>query len=95
MRIFTARELAEAKGKPERLAADFSLKESVSKSFGTGIRGFHLSELEILRDELGKPYVVFHGKALDRFRSLKGKSCYVTISDTKELVMTMAVLESE
>lgn len=49
--------------KPQFLAGNFCAKEAFSKALGTGIRGFALSEVEILRDDLGKPYFLFSGKA--------------------------------
>ena len=36
---------------------NFAAKEAISKAIGTGIRGFKLKDIEILRDELGKPIV--------------------------------------
>ena len=50
-------------GKVSRLAGDFAVKEAVSKVFGTGFRGFGLLDIEVLRDELGKPWVRLHGGA--------------------------------
>ncbi len=47
----------------QTIAANFAAKEAFSKSIGTGIRGFSLSEVSVLRDQLGKPYLVFSGKA--------------------------------
>jgi holo-[acyl-carrier protein] synthase len=43
--------------KVETIAGNFAAKEAVSKAIGTGIRDFALSDIEILRDELGKPIV--------------------------------------
>lgn len=48
---------------PESIAAAFCAKEAFSKAMGTGIRGFSLSEVEVLHDALGKPYYKFSGKA--------------------------------
>ena len=47
------------------LAANFRAKEAFSKALGTGVRNFSLKEVEILRDELGKPYFNFYGRAAD------------------------------
>ena len=75
------------------LAGDFAVKEAVSKCFGTGIRGFSLPDIEVLRDDLGAPYVRLYGGALARYEALGGQSLSVSISDTRELVMAFAVLE--
>jgi len=45
--------------KPETVAGNFAAKEAFAKASGTGFRGFGLIDIEVLRDELGKPYIVF------------------------------------
>ena len=45
--------------KHETIAGNFAAKEAFSKALGTGFRGFGLIDVEVLRDELGKPYIVF------------------------------------
>lgn len=67
-RCFTENERAlflEKGMKIETIAAGFAGKEAVSKALGTGIRGFNLVDIEILRDALGKPVVHLLGKAKD------------------------------
>jgi holo-[acyl-carrier protein] synthase len=92
-RIFTEEERRQAGGHAAMLAGDFACKEAVAKSFGTGFRGFRPEDIEILRDPLGKPYVMLHGGALEKFQSLHGVKIHLAISDTKEIVTAMAVLE--
>ena len=81
-RVFTEEERRQSGGRLSRLAGDFSVKEAVSKCFGTGVRNFSLLDIEVLRDELGKPYVKLYG-------------IHVSISNTKDLVMAYAVLEGK
>lgn len=92
-RYFTEQEVAQARGRTSMLAADFSVKESVSKVFGTGIVGFSLQEVEVLREPSGRPYVKLHGKALEIAASKGIRRLHVSITDTNSLVMTMAVGE--
>ena len=92
-RYYTEQELAQANGRMAMLAADFSVKESVSKVFGTGIVGFSLQEVEVLRESSGKPYVKLYGKALEIAKRKGIRKIHVSITDTKSLVMTMAVGE--
>lgn len=64
-RIFTDNEIEyfESRGmKRESVAATFSAKEAISKAVGTGIRGFNFNDIEVLRDEKGRPYVIAHRK---------------------------------
>jgi len=48
---------------PATVAANFCAKEAFAKALGTGIRGFALREVELLREENGRPYLAFSGKA--------------------------------
>ena len=91
-RIFTEEERRQSEGRISRLAGDFSVKEAVAKTFGTGVRGFSLLEIEVLRDALGKPFVKLYGNARKVFDSLKGQSIEVSISNTGKLVIATAIL---
>lgn len=68
-RVFSQAELDmfynREKPKFSSLAANFAAKEAFSKALGSGVRGFGLSEVEILRDDLGAPYFNFYGKAAE------------------------------
>lgn len=46
------------------MAGNWAAKEAFSKSLGTGVRNFKLSEVEVLRDALGAPYIRLTGNAL-------------------------------
>ena len=94
-RCYTRREIAAASGRISFLAANFSVKESVSKSFGTGMRGFGIKDIEVLRDDLGKPYVVLHDRAKKLAEDLGIANIFVSISDTEDLIVTMAISEGE
>ncbi|WP_283607068.1 holo-ACP synthase [Faecalispora anaeroviscerum] len=50
------------------VAVSFCAKEAFSKALGTGVRGFLLKEVQLLRDELGKPYLHLEGAALEAAR---------------------------
>lgn len=39
--------------------------------FGTGFRTFMPGDIEVLRDELGKPYVRLYGGALEQFEKME------------------------
>lgn len=49
---------------PQTIAANFAGKEAFAKAIGTGLSGFDLCEVEVLRDPHGKPFLAFSGKAL-------------------------------
>ena len=72
-KVYTQRELEniEKRGnRTETYAGIFSAKEAISKAIGTGVREFSLTDLEILNDDLGKPYVVVSEK-LDKILKTK------------------------
>ncbi len=48
----------------QSVAASFCAKEAFGKALGTGISGFALAEVQLLRRENGSPYLVFNGRAL-------------------------------
>lgn len=83
-RVYTERELAYCRRRLPELAARFAAKEAVSKALGTGLRGVSWREIEVLGDNLGKPLVLLHGRALQRAEHLGLKSFAVSLSHTRE-----------
>lgn len=67
-KVFTEKEIEyiiSRGGRAETYAGKFSAKEAVSKALGTGVRGFSPNDIEILNNELGKPYVIFKNSIKD------------------------------
>lgn len=94
-RVYTENERRQAEGKPSALAGTFAVKEAVAKVFGTGFRTFMPKDVEVLRDELGKPYVVLHRNA-EKMAKEKGiRTIEVSISNTKDYAMAFAVGEGD
>jgi len=75
------------------LAGNFAAKEAVAKAFGTGFRGFFPREIEILRNELGAPYVIISEniRGILKFAYVDVK---ISISNTKETAMAFCVVNS-
>jgi len=73
------------------LAKQFSAKEAIAKAYGTGI-GQYLSfkDIEILRDDLGKPVASF---IKTEERNLAALSIQVSLSDTQSQVVAFALIE--
>lgn len=94
MRCFTERERALIGTNFTRAAGNFAVKEAVSKVFGTGIRGFELSDVEVLRDELGKPYVNLYNNAHKISVDMNIKKLHVSISNTKDYALAYVIGES-
>ncbi|MCF6342373.1 MAG: holo-ACP synthase [Bacteroidales bacterium] len=75
-------------------AARFAAKEAFFKALGTGYRyGMAFHEIEVLNDELGKPYVVPHGKVKDYLEQQKVTHIHLSISHVKEMANAFVVLE--
>ena len=95
-KIYSQRELEniEKRGnRAETYAGIFSAKEAISKAIGTGVREFSLTDLEILNDDLGKPYVVVSEK-LDKILRNKKEDYQIeiSISHSKKYAIAMAII---
>jgi holo-[acyl-carrier protein] synthase len=66
-RWFTLAEREFCAGEPDRLAVTLAGKEAVAKVLRTGFRGgVRWTQIEILRESAGAPYVKLHGDAAQR-----------------------------
>ena len=95
-KIFTKRELEELNRsilRVESVAGNFAVKEAVSKAVGTGMRGFTFTDIEVFRDELGKPIV----QVSDKIKDIINVDNYifnVSISHNRTCAIAFVVLES-
>ena len=72
------------------MAGNWAAKEAFSKALGTGVRGFSLNEVSILRDELGAPYIQLEGKALE-IAAARNLEFSVSISHTGDLAEAVVI----
>ena len=79
--------------KVESIAGNFAAKEAVSKALGTGIRGFNLKDIEVLRNELGAPIVNLHNNAKVLALKLHVRKIHVSISHNKSSAIAYVLLE--
>lgn len=94
-RSFTENEIEYFKKKGLKanvIAGNFAAKEAISKALGTGIRGFGLQDIEILRDELGKPIAKLSDKIYDLLDKVEF-NIHVSISHSKENAIAYAIME--
>lgn len=92
-RCFTEDEIKMIDRKWHRAAGNFAVKESVVKMLGTGFRGVALKDIEVLRDELGKPYVKLYGKAEELAKDKEITTIHVSITNTKDYANSFVVGE--
>jgi len=90
-RVYTAREIETYRDRVPSLATRFAAKEAVMKVLGTGYRGVSWHDIEILSDLRGKPVVTLHGRALARAEALGVRSISVSLSDSKEYAVAVAL----
>ena len=95
-KVYTQKELEniEKRGnRTETYAGIFSAKEAISKAIGTGVREFSLTDLEILNNDLGKPYVVVLEK-LDKILKNKKEDYQIeiSISHSRKYATAMAII---
>lgn len=74
-------------------AGMFAAKEAVSKCLGTGFSNFGPCHIEILKNEIGKPYVNLTNNALKRAQELNIENIFVSISHTAEYAVAFCVAE--
>ncbi len=90
-KIYSENEIKLIKQNQNISASNFCVKESFVKALGTGFRNINPSEIEVLRNELGQPFINLCG-------SLKAEvdadiNIFVSISHSDEYVTSTVVLE--
>jgi len=78
----------------ETAAANFAAKEAFLKAAGTGLGGFALSELAVLRHESGAPYFALTGRAAAWAEQNRVRP-HLSLSHEGGLATALVVLEQE
>ena len=79
----------------EALAKRFAAKEAFVKALGTGFRyGLRWSEIEVLHEESGKPYILLSGKTLRFAENFGVKKIWVSLSDDYPYTQAVVILEN-
>ena len=76
----------------QKLGGCFAAKEALSKALGTGVRGFSLDEISVMRDDIGKPFFDFSGKIKEITEQKKLKA-HLGITNSNEYIYAMVILE--
>lgn len=95
-RVYTSQELSycgHTSSRYERLAARFAAKEATFKALGTGLTiGMYWQDVEVCSDDLGKPFLVLHGKVKEHADQLRVVSTYVSMSHAMEYAVAQVTL---
>lgn len=93
-RLFSAREreYCDCRNKPEiHYAMRFAAKEAVLKALGTGFRGMRFTDVEVMRDETGRPQPVLYGRAKEVAEERGVIEMHLSLSFTHTTAVASAV----
>ena len=95
-RVLTAGEREAMAGQFERAAGFFAAKEALSKALGCGIGPISWQEIEILKNEQGKPELKLYGNALKIAVQAGISDWSLSISHTRQnaIAMVIGVIEN-
>ena len=101
-RLFTLLEIKNStmvKDKSTYFSKKFAAKESFSKALGTGFRkGLNFKDVEILNDNLGKPYFRLNNKTkkiIMKTLKVKNFDIFLSISDEKEYSIAFTIIQAK
>lgn len=89
-RIYTPGEIQQCGGRVESLAARFAAKEAAFKALGVRV-GWR--EVEVQREQSGKPRLLLHGRAADEAERLGWRVWSVSLSHSRGDAVAMVVAE--
>ena len=97
-RLFTERERSLCSARRQSAscyAARFAAKEAFLKALGTGLRdGLSWHDMEITRNEAGKPELILTGQAHEIFTAQGLKTAFLSLSHDGGSAIAMVVLET-
>ena len=89
-RLFTPEEQT---GRPESLAGRFAAKEALAKALGAPA-GLSWHDVEVRKDELGKPYFHYTGTIADRVTELGLATVHLSITHDAGIAAAVVVCEA-
>jgi holo-[acyl-carrier protein] synthase len=96
-RILSEHEFSEFVNKKNQahfLAKRFAAKEAAAKAMGTGfISGLKFSDISVEHDDLGKPHLVYSGRATEFVTENEIKKSYLSIADEVDHAVAFVTLE--
>lgn len=95
LRVYTKKEQEMIGSRTTRAADNWAVKEAVAKVLGTGFGKILPVEIEVLRDEAGKPYCVLYGQAQAQAQAMGIHAWHVSISNEKEYALAFVIGERE
>ncbi len=94
-KLFTEKELSILEKKSTKsYVGFFCAKEATAKALGTGFRNFMPTDIEVLNDSYGKPFITLRNKALELSQSLNISTINVSISHSGDYCVAFVICES-
>ncbi len=79
----------------QHYAVRFAAKEAFGKALGTGILGFDLKDVYIIKDSAGRPSLKVEKSAAELLKKICGKcKLHVSLSHEKEYAIAYVIIES-
>lgn len=79
----------------QHYAVRFAAKEAFSKALGTGLSGFDLRDVYVLKEESGKPYIKLGESARKIFdEKCPGAKIFLSLSHEKDYAIADVIIES-
>ena len=75
------------------IAGNFCAKEAFFKAIGTGLYRSYLKDVEILRNNLGAPYINLSKKIVNKFK-LENVSFSLSITHTREYACAVVLCDN-
>lgn len=96
-RVFTRDEISYCQNKVNLGAPSYSVrfaaKEALFKAIGTGLRhGLTWKDIEVINDDLGKPFFKFYGKTAD---IISNQKVLLSLSHSLENSIAFVIIEGE
>lgn len=96
-RVFTPGEIAYCSTsdshRSQRLAARFAAKEATLKAFGLGLRDVKWTDIEVVRDPLGKPALNLSGRLKQLAEERGIARLHLSLSHSKDYAIAQVVAE--
>jgi holo-[acyl-carrier protein] synthase len=96
-RIFTRNEINYCEtvlNKEQNYAARFTAKEALLKAMGHGLGGFSFTDIEILKDDRGRPFINPLGRVKTFFKEKNIARVHLSMTHIKEVATSVVVLET-
>ncbi|MBQ2753027.1 MAG: holo-ACP synthase [Firmicutes bacterium] len=93
-KVFTDNEKLRVLDCAQTAAGVFAAKEAFVKACGTGFGKIKATDIEVMKDESGKPYFIFYNEAKS-FVEDKNARAHLSISHEKDYAVAFVLIEGE